>query len=339
MQAALAAQAQHQQQQQHHRAKNSPMALFNGAGNPLNGVVGGNSPGAAGNSFHGHHHMNGLTNGGGMGGEANRSKFEASFGQSPGPHLNGHSHQIPVTSANGALVNGYGTPNGHLLPVSNSGSPAGGYGGHHFGSSQGQSGAFYPNAANQQHPFGQHHVVGGSPTAHLFGSGAKYVSGGHNQLGSLQQQSQQAPRSSLNAHAAAAAAAAASLNGSGTFRSLASGSAFVNGSGGSANNSNSKVLAGFLQQSVSLSKAQQQQLNSSSQSQQSVAQQQASFARGLQTAFNLAAVPFTPSTTSSGSGGNGSPSSNGGSSSPAAGASSNGGAYPWNPVTKSIVKA
>ena len=285
----------------HQRNKNSSMAIYNASSNST--------------TFHTHHQsLNG----------------SLSNGASPAGHLNssGHPH-VPVTSTT-QNMNGYVEygPNG-LLPTTSSGASMQQY--HpHFGSPQPH---FYPNSA--PNPFQQHHVVAphsshfGSPTSHLF---PKY----HN----LGMQSQQGP-SQPGQMAGGRALNAASLAASGTFRNnIASNSNSVGGkqvnmfaSPGSNSHQHNNASAAASPVIASLGASHHgtpngtsKSNNNSSTSNIATSNANPSFARGLQTAFNLAAVPFTPSSAVAN-----------GVASPSASSASNSNGYQW--VNKSIVKA
>lgn len=257
----------------HQRTKNGTISMF--------------SSSTASTTYHTHHHMNG----------------SLSNGASPGAHLgtnsSGHPH-APVTSSTQNL-NGYVDygPNG-LLPTTSSTAAVSIQQYHsHFGNQQPQP-HFYPNSAN---PFQQHHVAVaqhsthyGSPTNHLFPK-----------FGLGMQQSQQGP-SQPGQIGNRAALGAAALSASGTFRSnLASncnsvGSKQVNVFQSPSNSHHNVSAAAASPVIASMGASHHSTSNggtgASKSSSTSIATSNAnpsSFARGLQTAFNLAAVPFTPS--------------------------------------------
>ena len=234
----------------------------------------------ASTTYHAHHQMNG----------------SLSNGASPAAHIgnnSGHPH-APVTSATQNL-NGYVEygPNG-LLPTTSSTAAISMQQYHsHFGTQQAQP-HFYPNST--PNPFSQHHVVGqhsthyGSPNSHIF---SKY------NLGVQQSQPGQiAGNRTLST---------ASLTASGTFRSnLASNSNSVGSKQVTAfqspSNSHHNVSAASPPVITSLGASHHSTSNggngASKSSSTATSNANTSFAaRGLQTAFNLAAVPFTPSST------------------------------------------
>lgn len=259
-----------------HRTKNSPISLFNTTNSS-------NSP-----SYHTHHQsLNGsLANGAATG----------HLGSSPA-----HPH-VPVTSTTqnmNGYVDAYG-PNG-LLPTTNSAAAAS-MQQFHFGNPH-----FYPNSA--PNPFHQqHHGQVAQHSSHFSSSNNHLFS----KFNISMQQSQQGP--SPGGQMTNIRLNTASMASSGTFRSsLATSTNNSIGSkhvGGFQSPSNSHHVSATSPVIASLGTSHHNSNGASkggsivTNSAGSV-NNASSFARGLQTAFNLSAVPFIPSSASLANGGGG----------------------------------